>query len=101
MSALKKVLIGVVIISLLLVIAGSVMFGVYHKSTKHEEVGKIGLYTLITGSVLTVLSVIAVIVVHHNGKKSHKQSHKKSGNTRIDPSGNTSNNTDDSTDDSS
>jgi hypothetical protein len=73
MSALKKVLIGVVIISLLLVIAGSVMFGVYHKSTKHEEVGKIGLYTLITGSVLTVLSVIAVIVVHHNGKKPHKR----------------------------
>ena len=72
MSALKKVLIGVVIISLLLLIAGSVMFGVYHKSTKHEEVGKIGLYTLITGSVLTVLSVIALIVVHHHGKKSHK-----------------------------
>jgi len=92
MSALKKVLIGVVIISLLLVIAGSVMFGVYHKSTKHEEVGKIGLYTLITGSVLTVLSVIAIIVVHHNDKKSHKH---KPKNTVNNP---TNNPTDDSTD---
>ena len=70
MSAAKKILIIIGILGLCLLIAGGIMYGVYHKSETHTDLKKTGLGLLIGGLVLALCLIPGIIMHSHPSTES-------------------------------
>jgi uncharacterized BrkB/YihY/UPF0761 family membrane protein len=57
-------------VSLIILILGSVLFGIYRTSPTHDKLSKTGLGLLISGAVLLVLTVIVAVVRHRSSSDS-------------------------------
>ena len=61
---IKKILKIISIIGIILLIVGSIVYGITQiwKSTENSEIAKISLYTLISGSVIFGINIIITII---------------------------------------